>query len=120
MASAINIPSPSVFLRKSPPPDDEPPGEKKKPPDRKNAPPAKRQNSGPESKKKAARKPSAGASGGSGGDGVMKPKQSKSRNGQSVVCAHDREAVFQALHLEHASHITPVQRLTVINRMCNV
>lgn len=86
MASAINIPSPSVFLRSSPPPADPPAAEKRKPPDRKNAPPAKRQNSAAEGKKKAARKPAPSGSGGAGGgDGVVKPKQSKSRNGRSML-----------------------------------
>ena len=91
MAQAIDIPSPSVFLRKSPPPTD-PPVEPQRPPSRKNAPQAKRQNSATQTKKKAARKSvSGGADGGSGGDGVQKPKQSKSRNG---TCLLHREIYY--------------------------
>ena len=99
MAQAINIPSPSVFLRKSPPPAEPAAEEKEKPPDRKNAPPTKRQNSAPEGKKKAARKPATnGGIGGGGGDGVVKPKQSKSRNGQSIPCTYRLLVDFKKLH----------------------
>lgn len=86
MAQAIDIPSPSVFLRKSPPLTDPPP-EQERPPSRKNAPQAKRQNSATQAKKKAARKSLSGGApdGGSGGDGVQKPKQSKSRNGKCLT-----------------------------------
>lgn len=84
MAQAIEIPSPSVFLRKSPPAPEPPADEEaKKPPDRKNAPQPKRQNSAAEGKKKAAKRTNSnGGIGGNGGDGVAKPKQSKSRNGE--------------------------------------
>lgn len=122
MASAINIPSPSVFLRKSPPPPDQPGTEQKKPPDRKNAPQAKRQNSATEGKKKAARKSANLGSGGNGGDGVVKPKQSKSRNGQSVFCVYYNLAGLQSLYCRCAAVYARTKVLTVCcnDRMCDV
>ena len=70
---AIHIPSPSVFLRASPDPPSAPTA---KP----NAPKHARRQSSAEAKKKAPRK-SGGAMNGSVDAGVVKPKQSKSRNG---------------------------------------
>ena len=69
---AITIPSPSVFLRASPPPPSVPAQPK--------APKHARRQSSAEAKKKAPRKPGAVVSGGADGS-VVKPKQSKSRNG---------------------------------------
>ena len=73
MAETITIPSPSVFLRKSPPPSGETATSKP------NAPKHARSNSA-EAKKKAARKPGGPVNGAVDGS-VIKPKQSKSRNG---------------------------------------
>lgn len=73
MAEAISIPSPSVFLRKSPPPPN--PVATSKPAAknaRRSSPPA-------EAKKKAQRKDSGPVDGAEGS--IVKPKQSKSRNG---------------------------------------
>ena len=72
MAEAITIPSPSVFLRASPTPPEKP----NVPPPPKHA----RRQSAAETKKKAARKSGAPVSSGADGS-VIKPKQSKSRNG---------------------------------------
>jgi hypothetical protein len=73
MAEAITIPSPSVFLRASPPPPSAPPPQPSPP---KNG----RRPNGAEAKKKAPRKPGVAVVNGTDG-GVVKPKQSKSRNG---------------------------------------
>lgn len=72
MAEAITIPSPSVFLRASPAPPSAPP-----PP---TAPKNARRPAGAEAKKKAPRKPGVAVVNGTE-SGVVKPKQSKSRNG---------------------------------------
>lgn len=78
MAEAITIPSPSVFLRPSPPPQD-PPASQPNAPKQQNV----RRPGSAEGKKKAPRKPVAGLTSGGAADGaaVVKPKQSKSRNG---------------------------------------
>ncbi len=73
----VSIPSPTVFLRSSPPPAPAPP--------RPAAPKhGRRPSSAQEKKKKAQRKASASAGDANGatvGSSVVKPKQSKSRNG---------------------------------------
>ncbi|KAK5175105.1 uncharacterized protein LTR77_000242 [Saxophila tyrrhenica] len=89
MAEAITIPSPSVFLRASPPPPNDPPASSQ--PNAPKQPNGRRPGSAEGKKKAAPRKPGASAlssgGGGSGGGGaadgaaVIKPKQSKSRNG---------------------------------------
>ena len=73
MAEAIAIPSPSVFLRASPAPPSAPPPQA-------SASKNGRRPNGAEAKKKAPRKPCVAVVNGTDG-GVVKPKQSKSRNG---------------------------------------
>jgi hypothetical protein len=79
MASGISIPSPSVFLRPSSPPSPTAPASQ---PNAPKAPNGRRPGSA-EAKKKAPRKGGAAAAAVSGGGegSVVKPKQSKSRNG---------------------------------------
>ncbi len=90
MAEAITIPSPSVFLRASPPPSAPGP----QPSASKNA----RRPNGAEAKKKALRKPGVAVVNGTE-SGVVKPKQSKSRNGiylPSEVLARSPTCILMA------------------------
>lgn len=89
MAEAITIPSPSVFLRASPAPPSAPPP---------TAPKNGRRPNGAEAKKKAPRKPGVAVVNGTE-SGVVKPKQSKSRNGiylPSEVLARSPTCILMA------------------------
>ena len=91
MAEAITIPSPSVSLRASPAPPSAPPPQL-------SAPKNGRRPNAAEAKKKTLRKPGVAVVDGTE-SGVVKPKQSKSRNGiylQSEVLSRSPISVLMA------------------------